>query len=94
MSQVWFGPRTPVQARCNRFSFACSIAQPVSMFAMPSTVLPVSLSVDGARSCGDSLSDPRVPALDLGSPTTFGRINRQATTNTPRNMEFGLRIHF
>jgi hypothetical protein len=32
------------------------------------------------------------PALDLSSPTTFGRITTQ--TNTPRNMEFGLRIHF
>ena len=31
-------------------------------------------------------------ALDLGSPTTFGRLNSQL--NTPRNMEFGLRIHF
>lgn len=32
------------------------------------------------------------PALTLTSPTTFGRITAQA--NTPRNMEFGLRIHF
>ena len=32
------------------------------------------------------------PSLDLGSPTTFGRITSQS--NTPRNMEFGLRIHF
>jgi hypothetical protein len=32
------------------------------------------------------------PSLALTSPTTFGRINGQ--TNTPRQMEFGLRIHF
>jgi len=32
------------------------------------------------------------PSLSLTSPTTFGRITSQA--NTPRNMEFGLRIHF
>jgi len=32
------------------------------------------------------------PALSITSPTTFGRITGQA--NTPRNMEFGLRIHF
>lgn len=31
-------------------------------------------------------------SLSLSSPTTFGRITSQA--NTPRNMEFGLRIHF
>jgi hypothetical protein len=31
-------------------------------------------------------------SLSLNSPTTFGRITSQA--NTPRNMEFGLRIHF
>jgi hypothetical protein len=32
------------------------------------------------------------PTLSLTSPTTFGRITTQA--NTPRNLEFGLRIHF
>jgi len=32
------------------------------------------------------------PSLSLTSPTTFGRITGQA--NTPRQMEFGLRIHF
>jgi hypothetical protein len=31
-------------------------------------------------------------SLDLGNPTAFGRLNTQA--NIPRNMEFGLRIHF
>jgi hypothetical protein len=32
------------------------------------------------------------PTLTITSPATFGRIISQA--NTPRNMEFGLRIHF
>jgi hypothetical protein len=32
------------------------------------------------------------PTLSLTSPTTFGRITTQS--NTPRNMEFGLRLHF
>jgi len=32
------------------------------------------------------------PSLSLNSPTLFGRITSQA--NTPRNAEFGLRIHF
>jgi hypothetical protein len=32
------------------------------------------------------------PTLTLTSPTTFGRITGAA--NTPRNMEFGLRVHF
>ncbi|MGP8246251.1 MAG: hypothetical protein ACLQVN_17245, partial [Bryobacteraceae bacterium] len=32
------------------------------------------------------------PSLSLTSPTTFGRITGQA--NTPRNMEFGIRLHF
>jgi hypothetical protein len=35
---------------------------------------------------------PGNPSLSLTSPTTFGRITTQA--NTPRNMEFGLRLHF
>ncbi len=35
---------------------------------------------------------PSNPSLSLASPTTFGVISSQA--NTPRNMEFGLRIHF
>ena len=32
------------------------------------------------------------PTLTITSPSTFGRITGQA--NTPRNMEFGLRLHF
>jgi hypothetical protein len=32
------------------------------------------------------------PTLTITSPTTFGRTTSQA--NTPRNLEFGLRIHF
>ena len=32
------------------------------------------------------------PTLTVTSPTTFGRITSQA--NTPRQLEFGLRIHF
>jgi hypothetical protein len=32
------------------------------------------------------------PSLSLTSPTTFGQLTSQA--NTPRNMEFGLRVHF
>ena len=32
------------------------------------------------------------PTLTLSSPSTFGRITTQS--NTPRNLEFGLRIHF
>ena len=35
---------------------------------------------------------PSGPSLSLTGPTTFGQITSQA--NTPRNMEFGLRIHF
>jgi hypothetical protein len=35
---------------------------------------------------------PGGPSLALGSPATFGAITSQA--NTPRNMEFGMRIHF
>ncbi|HLK66979.1 MAG TPA: carboxypeptidase regulatory-like domain-containing protein [Bryobacteraceae bacterium] len=35
---------------------------------------------------------PSGPSLSLTSPTTFGQITGQA--NTPRNMEFGLRIRF
>jgi hypothetical protein len=35
---------------------------------------------------------PSTPTLSLTSPTTFGRITSQS--NTPRNLEFGLRIHF
>jgi hypothetical protein len=40
---------------------------------------------------------PGSPSLSLTSPTTFGRITGAATTtptNTPRNLEFGLRVHF
>jgi hypothetical protein len=32
------------------------------------------------------------PSLSLNSPTLFGRVTSQA--NTPRNLEFGMRIHF
>jgi hypothetical protein len=32
------------------------------------------------------------PTLATSTPSTFGRITSQA--NTPRNMEFGLRLHF
>jgi len=32
------------------------------------------------------------PSLSLTSPTSFGQITTQA--NTPRNMEFGIRVHF
>jgi len=35
---------------------------------------------------------PGGPSLSLNSLTSFGRITSQA--NTPRNAEFGLRIHF
>jgi hypothetical protein len=35
---------------------------------------------------------PSSPSMNLSSPTTFGQITGQA--NTPRNMEFGLRVHF
>jgi hypothetical protein len=35
---------------------------------------------------------PNNPSLSLTSPTTFGQITGQS--NTPRNMEFGLRIRF
>jgi hypothetical protein len=35
---------------------------------------------------------PGSPSLSITAPTTFGRITSQA--NTPRNMEFGLRVHF
>lgn len=35
---------------------------------------------------------PNNPALTITSPTTFGQITGQA--NTPRNMEFGVRVHF
>jgi hypothetical protein len=35
---------------------------------------------------------PSTPTLTLSTPSTFGRITGQS--NTPRNMEFGLRIHF
>jgi hypothetical protein len=35
---------------------------------------------------------PPNPSLNLSSPTSFGQIVGQA--NTPRNMEFGIRLHF
>jgi hypothetical protein len=35
---------------------------------------------------------PSNPSFSLTSPTTFGLITSQA--NTPRNMEFGVRVHF
>ena len=34
------------------------------------------------------------PTLTITSSTTFGRITSQNSNSTPRNMEFGLRIHF
>jgi len=34
------------------------------------------------------------PTLTLTTPSTFGRITGISTTSTPRNMEFGLRLHF
>jgi hypothetical protein len=34
------------------------------------------------------------PTLTTTSPSTFGRITGIASGNTPRNMEFGLRLHF
>ena len=35
---------------------------------------------------------PSNPSLSITSPTSFGKISGQS--NTPRNLEFGLRIHF
>ncbi len=35
---------------------------------------------------------PSTPGMALTSPTTFGKISGQS--NTPRNMEFGIRVHF
>jgi hypothetical protein len=35
---------------------------------------------------------PSSPSLSLTGPTTFGQITGQA--NTPRNMEFGIRVRF
>jgi hypothetical protein len=35
---------------------------------------------------------PSNPSLSLTAPTTFGQMTSQ--TNTPRNMEFGIRVHF
>ena len=35
---------------------------------------------------------PNNPSLSLSSPTSFGQISGQS--NTPRNMEFGIRLHF
>lgn len=35
---------------------------------------------------------PSNPSFSLTSPTTFGQITGQS--NTPRNMEFGIRVHF
>jgi Carboxypeptidase regulatory-like domain len=35
---------------------------------------------------------PSTPSLSLATPTSFGQITSQA--NTPRNMEFGIRLHF
>jgi hypothetical protein len=32
------------------------------------------------------------PTMTVTTPSTFGRIT--GTANTPRNMEFGLRLHF
>jgi hypothetical protein len=38
------------------------------------------------------MSAPAAADLRITSPSTFGRLTSQA--NTPRNMEFGLRLHF
>lgn len=35
-----------------------------------------------------------VPNFALGSPTTFGVITASAASYNPRQMEFGLRVHF
>jgi len=35
---------------------------------------------------------PSNGSLNMSSPATFGRITSQG--NTPRQMEFGLRVHF
>ncbi len=35
---------------------------------------------------------PSTPGMAITSPTTFGKISGQS--NTPRNMEFGIRVHF
>jgi hypothetical protein len=34
------------------------------------------------------------PAMSLSTPSQFGRITSVATGTVPRNMEFGLRLHF
>jgi hypothetical protein len=39
-------------------------------------------------------ANPSGTALSLTSPTQFGRITSANPNNTPRNLEFGLRIHF
>jgi hypothetical protein len=35
---------------------------------------------------------PGTPSLSLTTPTSFGQITRQA--NSPRSIEFGVRLHF
>jgi hypothetical protein len=35
---------------------------------------------------------PSNPTLDIDSPKTWGAVTRKA--NTPRQMQFGLRLHF
>ena len=37
---------------------------------------------------------PGTPSLNIDSPTTFGVITGPATGNVPRQIEFGLRLHF
>jgi Carboxypeptidase regulatory-like domain len=40
------------------------------------------------------LANPTSSNLSLTSLSNFGKITGQSSSNTPRNMEFGLRIHF
>ncbi|MBV8897032.1 MAG: carboxypeptidase regulatory-like domain-containing protein [Acidobacteriaceae bacterium] len=37
---------------------------------------------------------PANPTLNINNPSTFGVVTAQSTTITPRQIEFGLRIHF
>jgi hypothetical protein len=37
---------------------------------------------------------PANPSLNINSPSTWGVVTAQSTTITPRQIEFGLRIHF
>ena len=37
---------------------------------------------------------PANPTLNISSPSSWGVVTAQSTTITPRQIEFGLRIHF